>query len=335
MTFRSLIAGLLTSVLAGAGWFFVLSARDASIGDLMPSFTRFGDLFCLIAAWVALIGSIAAIIIALTFTRRDERYDETQWPIVPILLFLAVGLAALWFAVSCGSAAPLEPEPVIAEEPEPPAPAPPPEPEPEPELKPEPVIEPEPEPAPPPQPFAQATGISWPYKYPLVRDNRFISSNEMDAMLNQFIDPARNDNAARALLCGPAWIAVTGASSEEGPTLRNRARSRRRAELAADRAAQWLARHADVACPAPIVLGVDFGQHVKTRSSTPGDEAATAYQREILIISRARAALDEEISTLAAQAELETYLQDQNAKTALLAGRRYDQTPDVFVADAD
>jgi hypothetical protein len=136
---------------------------------------------------------------------------------------------------------------------------------------------------------------------------------------------ADDDVENRRLLCGKAWVAVTGSSSEEGPPERNAARARARTEYALQRASSWLYDHDQ--CGPTLVFGVDLGQH----QPTGGDGDATAYQRQILVISRLRTE-GESLTLPEARAELERFLGDPEQRVALYAGRVFTREPAIVLS---
>jgi hypothetical protein len=165
---------------------------------------------------------------------------------------------------------------------------------------------------------AASTGFSWSYKNPLIR-------GDGAGVWTQREGPFLDDNEARSLLCGKAWVAVTGSASEEGPAHRNAIRSLLRA-LAADQAAgAWIQGHAD--CVVGPLFAVDLGQH---KAGTAGaDGASTAYQRQVLVMSRTRHG-EEFITAAAARAELAAFLADPATRAALLGGRQFPAEPVIL-----
>jgi hypothetical protein len=133
------------------------------------------------------------------------------------------------------------------------------------------------------------------------------------------------DETSASLLCGKAWVAVTGSASEEGPADRNAERSRLRAAAAAEAARRWIARHPD--CGATHIFGVDLGQHAAGSPDETG--AATAYQRRVLILSRLRQD-GETLTVEAARTELAGHLANPATREAALGGRRFPAEPAIL-----
>ncbi|HXI88350.1 MAG TPA: hypothetical protein VNH64_12880, partial [Parvularculaceae bacterium] len=113
---------------------------------------------------------------------------------------------------------------------------------------------------------------------------------------------------------------------EEGPLQRNERRARVRADLALAAADKWLAAHSE--CQRPLLLGVDLGQHILTIASSP---EATAYQRQILMISRERSGADEAVTPGEASDELGAFLADDDNLVRFLAGRRFMRAPRAYL----
>ena len=170
-----------------------------------------------------------------------------------------------------------------------------------------------------PKAVASAAAFEWRFKDPLLRAGQPLWLGESR--------PFANDAEARRLLCGKAWIAVTGSASEEGPADRNAARSEIRTRRAMTQASKWLDGHPD--CGATIVFGIDLGQHAPT-SSNEDEGAATAYQRQILVASRARGDGEPALSLAAAEADLAAFVADPQMRAALLAGREFVASPAII-----
>jgi hypothetical protein len=134
------------------------------------------------------------------------------------------------------------------------------------------------------------------------------------------------DGKVAAMLCGKAWVAFTGSASEEGPADRNAMRAKARAELVAARAEAWLDAHSD--CRRPVIVALDLGQHQATNVGDPG---ATAYQRQLLVISRARATPEESVSSAAAVEEMEKFYADDVMRSRLLGARNYRHQAAAFI----
>ena len=139
-----------------------------------------------------------------------------------------------------------------------------------------------------------------------------------------------DDNAeSRRHLCGKAWVAVTGSSSQEGPEDRNRKRAAMRAAAAQSAAHGWIENHPE--CGRTIVLGVDLGQHAPSVGESD-DGAASAYQRQTLIVSRARADAGDAITASGAASELRAFLDDPASRAALYGGRVFPSEPIILPA---
>lgn len=188
--------------------------------------------------------------------------------------------------------------------------------------------------APPPAPSeieqaattSRETTLFWTYEYPYVREGRIVSSEQVDRDLATLIPMDDPDGSVAKMLCGNVWLAFSGSASEEGPLERNAVRARARAELLATRAIAWLDAHPD--CERPVVLALDLGQHVGTGAR---DARQTAYQRQAIIVSRARANPAERLSPSAARAELEAFYEDGAMRARLLGARRFKAPPAIFV----
>lgn len=309
---RALIAGTLALVMLVAGLFIVASLAGASPHDLVPllSLSRASaDLLCFLAAWGALVsGALAVIAGFLAFIARED-VDEIRrrgFPKALPILLIALSLALAWYALRCAETPP--PTPIDAPVAPTPQPQPPPPVEPE---KPKPEIE-----VAAPTVTGVASSFEWRFMDPLIRERGPLWTGGETA-------PFANENEALALLCGKAWVAVTGSASEEGPADRNERRARLRAERAAVAARRFLARHAE--CGETPVFAVSLGQHAPTGAGG-GDGAATAYQRQMFVIARARASAEAALSRSAARAELAAFLAD-GASASILAERRFSSAP--------
>ncbi len=338
MTLKALFGATITAVLLGAGAFWSLRLQGASFEDFVAALSFRGEenaLICFALAAGALLSAFLAIVSCFAAFRDedDPEYQTDEYPFGAIPFFTLLSLALFWFALGCGGrqavSEPGAPEPLVE-----------PEPEPEPLEKPllekppvdepvvleEPVIE-----ASPPSPSVAPYSAPWPYQYPLIRNGGYAPSPAVDAYLDDLFPAGDPTGALSGVLCGKAWIAVSGASSEEGPAERNATRARIRAELAAARAAEWVAQ-AGPACGSPVVLGLDLGQHVETDlNGEAGDEAATAYQRETLFITRDLAPDEAALTPQDALAELTVHLDDPAARGAFLSGRAYLSAPQPFI----
>lgn len=320
---RALIAGIIAAILWGAGLFIATSFAGGRPHDLVPllSLDRAPfELFCFLAAWGALIaGALGVLTAFLAFIAPEEeddpRFRRRGFPKAAPLVLIALALGLAWFALRCkGEQA--EPIPVAIEpqaeiEPVQPVAAAAPIDEPA-------ALEPLAE-ATPPAPVVAAASYQWPYKIPLVGADG-ASRSGADAL---FLNAAEADR----LLCGKAWVAVTGSASEEGPDGRNRTRARLRAEAARDAASRWIDRHPD--CGLTIVFGVSLGQHAY-RLGESEDGAASAYQRQALTVSRARARDEAPLARNDAEAELKAFLADPRNLEALYAGRDFPQAPEIL-----
>lgn len=318
---RALIASLFAATIFGAGAFIAASLGGGRPHDLVPLLslgrTPF-SLWCFLAAWGAIVIGVLGVLAAfLAFIAPEEeddpRFRRRGFPKSAPLILIAIALGLVWLALRCADAAAAPPiavaielETVAGEDPA--------------------DLSGEPAPAAnapgtdnSPAPIAEAAAFQWPYKIPLVRDNSAIWSGDPE--------PFSDDDEARRLLCGKAWLAVTGSSSEEGPAERNVVRARLRAGRAMAQASGWLSRHED--CGPTIVFGIDLGQHARVTGRND-DGAASAYQRQVLVVSRTRRSADESLSAGAAEEELRAFLQDPAARAALYAGRTFPAEPQIL-----
>ncbi|MEK7266931.1 MAG: hypothetical protein AAB227_12625 [Pseudomonadota bacterium] len=314
---RALLASLFAAILLGAGAFIAASLADGRPHDLLPllSLGRAPfSLWCFLAAWGAvLFGALGILAAFLAFIAPEEDADphfrRRGFPKGAPILLIAIALGLLWFALRCAgeTSAPPIAVPVM------PAPAAPVDSE---LLGEAPEI---PEPASAPTPVADAAAYQWPFKVPLVRGDSAAD------LAGERLFPDETEN--RRLFCGKAWIAVTGSSSEEGPADRNWTRARMRASAAQRAVNSWLAEHPD--CGRPIVIGVNLGQHSPI-AGDGDDGAASAYQRQVLVVSRARFSAEETLSAAAAQAELRAFLDDPASRAALYGGRTFAADPQIL-----
>lgn len=320
---RALFASLLAAILLGAGTFIVARAAGARPHDLVPLLSMGRSpfsLWCFLSAWGALAtGALGVLAAFLAFIAPEEdddpRFRRRGFPKAAPLVLAAIALAFIYFALRCASGAPeqapipvpVAPGPVEAAAETPllgEAPA---------------VAEPVAEDPPAIKPLADNAAFEWRYKYPMLRDGGAI----WDGVEQPFADQSE---AAR-LLCGKAWVAVTGSASEEGPAERNATRARLRAGRAATRARSWLSRHEE--CGPTLVLGVSLGQHAPV-AGVSDNGAATAYQRQILVVSRLRRSPDETLTAAAAVAELDQFLSNASDRAALYAGRVFPREPEIL-----
>lgn len=315
---RALIAGVLAAILFGAGLFIVASFADARVHDLpallSPARTPF-DLWCFLAAWGGLAAGILGVLAAFFAFIAPEEEDDPRFrrrgfpKSLPVaLIAIGLGLAYVSFccalraeapiavpvALTAGALAPdfgpdLVDKPAMARRAEPVVAA--------------------------PTPLADAASFQWRYMDPLMRDD--------DAIWSGAGRPFTNDPEAERLLCGKAWVAVSGSASEEGPPDRNADRARHRTQRAMEDAARWLKDHP--ACGETLVLGLDLGQHVATTQADDG--AASAYQRQVLVVSRGFETGDPTLDAATAIMELKTFLALPENRAALLAGRRFLREP--------
>lgn len=306
---RALIAGLLGAVIFAAGLFIVAGAAGSRPHDLLPllSIGRAPFvLWCFLAAWGAsLLGAIGILTAFLAFLAHEDEDEDGRYPrrgfpkaLPPFLIAVALGLAYL--ALACGArtgaaapiAVPATPDAVEEVE--------------------APLLGAEPA---PPAPTVSVAAYQWGYMDPLVRDAGGLFTGTREPFADE-------EAETRRLLCGKAWVAVSGSASEEGPPARNEARSRLRTARAMQRAARWIEDHPQ--CGATVVLGLDLGQHAQIAAA---DHAATAYQRQILVAARARGEAESALSAAAAEAELRSFLADPANRTALYAGRDFRRDP--------
>ncbi len=315
---RAFAAAILAAIMVVAGALIVARASGreaASLFEILFAGPAPGLLCFLAAAGAVLFGAGGVLAAFLAFIARedddddDRRYRRRGFPKSLPLVLVLLSLALVWIALRCAPAPAPEAPVAVAVEPEAtptddlddaldggePVPAP---------IEEEPVIA-----------FAE-TAFDWAFKDPLIRGG----GHHWMTRERPF-----SDDSAAALLCGAAWLAVTGSASEEGPADRNAERSRLRALAAAEAAKRWLARHPD--CGDPFVFAVDLGQHANGAADETG--AATAYQRRVLVITRARRN-GETLTQEAARAELAGLLGDAAARASLLGGRRFPAEPFIL-----
>jgi len=299
-------------VVAGAMIVARTGGREAAdLIEILLAGPGSGLLCFLAAAGAVLFGALGVLMALLAFIFREEdddrQFRRRGFPKGLPILLIVLSLVLVWFARRCAPAsAPEAPVAVTVEPDAPPAD------DLEGELQGgEPIV------AAPPI-TAAATAFSWSYKNPLIREGGA-------GIWVRGEGPFTDDAEARALLCGKAWVAVTGSASEEGPADRNAVRSRLRAVAADNAASQWIKSQSD--CVTGALFAVDLGQHAAGVAGDAG--AATAYQRQVLVISRARQG-DEFISASAARAELAAFLADPASRAALLGGRRFPAEPVIL-----
>ncbi|MBB5517980.1 hypothetical protein [Amphiplicatus metriothermophilus] len=338
MSLRAAVAALVCLALLVLAARLIAGFHDGGLADLLTILAfAGGSIWCALAAWTAIPAAFLTIIAAFAAfaDSQDEEEPRRRGGSVGAAAFfflLAVGL--IWLAFACANrtaeaaapppAAIVEPEPASEPEPEPP----PPEDEPEPE--PEPVAAPSP-PAPTPEVFAAP--VYWEYMYPLILDGDYRRSPSMITRLDRLFPLDDPDGETRALLCGKAWVAIAGAASQEGPRARNERRARLRAELALAAAGRWLDAHAAEDCPRPALVGLDLGQHAATVEAPRMDGTDTAWQRQILIVTR-MAAAEEMTGADKALEEVRAFYDDPQGRAALLAGRVYSRPAHIFAPDA-
>lgn len=317
---RAVFASLFAATIFGAGVFIAARLAGGRPHDLVPLLFLGRDPFsiwCFLAAWgaivVGVLGVLAAFLAFIAPEEEDElRFRRRGFPKSAPLVLIAVALGLVWVALRCASVETAAPIAVaiapgaVADEAEtdllgeaPPAEAP---------LADNAVA-----------PVSEAAAFQWPYKIPLVRDNGAIWSDDPR--------PFADNDENRRLLCGKAWLAVTGSSSEEGPAARNAMRARLRTGRAMAQASSWLSRHEE--CGPTIVFGIDLGQHAAV-TGRRDDGAASAYQRQILVVSRIRRSAAETLSAEAAEEELRALLRDPDARAALYAGRSFPAEPQIL-----
>lgn len=313
---RAVFAAVLAGVMLLAGALIVARTAGREAADLFEILLAgWGPgLWCFLAAAGALALGAAGVLTAfLAFIEREEAdagpFRRRGFPKSAPILLIAIALGLVWFALRCSGAPAPETPVAVAVEPEAPPPV-----DLEDELEGgEPVLDVA---STGPTVSFSETSFDWTFKDPLIRG----AGHQWMTRERPF-----TDESAAALLCGKAWVAVTGSASEEGPAGRNAERSRLRAAAAAEAARRWIARHPD--CGVTYVFGVDLGQHAAGAPDDTG--AATAYQRRVLVMARARND-GETLTADAARAELAGYLANSATRDAFLGGRRFPAEPVIL-----
>ncbi len=340
MSLRAGLAAIITAVLWLAGAAFMLNLTAAGPGAYFSSLffqNEAQGLRCFLLAASALLAGGFAIVSSITAFRDSEDDDDDAFPFGAIPFFLVASLGFFWFAIDCAATKPIDAPDMLQKmidaspAPDPLAPV---EPEPQSNLEtpidvPVPVAEDRP---PAPEVNALPNAASWPYQYPLIRNSGYLSSRATDAFLTSLFPADDRDGAMRALLCGKAWVAVSGASSQEGPALRNRLRAHFRAELAALNAQAWLNAQPD-SCRPPAVLALDLGQHMSTVANASAGGGATGYQRQVFIVSRRLTPDESALEPADALSELQAFLSEPENRAALLGERRYHWAPLAFAPE--
>ncbi len=304
---RAVLAAILATVMLLAGALIVARMAGREAGDVFEILLAGPSpgLWCFLAAAGALsVGAAGVLTAFLAFIAHEDDDDgpfrRRGFPKSAPIVLIALGLALVWFALRCAPAGEAAAPIAVAVEPEPAD-----------------DIEKKLAGGGPVDEAAAIafgeTGFDWTFKDPVIREggHRWMTRKR----------PFTDDSGV-ALLCGKAWVAVTGSASEEGPADRNAERARLRALEAADAARRWLARNPE--CGSTIVLAVDLGQHEAGGRDDTG--ASTAYQRRVLIASRERLT-GEALTLAAARAELAAFLADPGRRTLLLDGRRFPAEP--------
>lgn len=324
MSLRAVVAALVCLALLVLAARLIAAFHNAGLADLLAILAFSGGAFwCALAAWAAIPAAFLTIIAAFAAfadSQDEEERRRSSGAIGAAAFFFLLAGGLTWLAFACANQAsePAAPAPAAVFEPEPVT-----EPEPPPPVVKEPEPRPEPVAAPPPAPKPEvyAAPIYWEYMYPLMLNGDYRRSPSMIARLDRLFPLDDSDGATRALLCGKAWVAIAGAASQEGPRARNERRARVRAELALAAADRWLDAHAED-CRRPALVGLDLGQHAATLDAPRMDGSDTAWQRQILIVTRA-ARPGETLSAAEALAELRAFYDDPAGRAALLAGRVY------------
>lgn len=329
--YRPLRAGFVTTLmviflLVGVAVELDWLERDVhSLSAALHGVEPFSGLWPRIAAWLALASAALAISLSFLVWLEDDSDGRRRLGVSPLapFLFLALTLALLWFALRGDPPASIVEEPIA----EPVALA-----EPEAEeivlegapQEPPPPIEPEPI-APPPSPQVEAmqTPISYAYSLPRIAPSGAGGADGIDQELNAYF-------SAQPVLCGKAWVALTGAASQEGPVARNERRARLRAERAIARARLWLAEQGP-ACARPVLIGVDLGQHAAVLANPAADGSDSGNQRQVIVIGRDLAPGESGATSQTALAELAAYYADPAGRAQMLAGRVYTRDPVFFV----
>lgn len=267
------------------------------------------------AAILATLAGLAAIFFAYIAWYEEPRFDgvaHSGFPrFIPVLLWLAT---LFLIVVSVGALKKKVEAP-------PPAPA---------ATAAEPAAPEEPLPlegGTPPEPKVSAIPLSatYTFKYPLITQQGPVGLNhtEQDVAIALPIDDP--DGAVRALLCDKAWVALAGSASQEGDRARNEARSRLRTEAAVARAETWLKAHPE--CKAPVLIGLDLGQHEPVVTEPRYDGVDTAGQRRLIVVSRALRRGEQRPALDAALDEAEAFYRSPAGRIAILDGRRYEREP--------
>ena len=348
MSLNSILAAIVAAIATLFGVALIAGIRSDGIAELLPLlFFRGGELICTLAAWGSVLAGLVGVASAYASflePEEDEYYRGESFPMLIAPLFMVASFVGAWFAFSCVGAEEIE-APVAApiEVAEPAAEAlPAAAPDPEPIIDAEPVVEEAPEEiveeaveeaveeiAPPsvPQPFA--TGVSWPYKLPRVIGSGQNASPEIDAMLESIFEGNATTPSIENMACNMAWVAFAGATSQEGPEARNKKRARVRSVMLTETARQWLAENEF--CGETVLIGIDLGQHENVVAAPGEGGVGTAYQREVLIISRAKVYGENPSAPADAVAELEEWLSTEGNLEAFLAGREYKDPHVVFL----
>lgn len=340
---KAVLATVLTAIIFLAGLVIVSGVAGARATDLLELLSTNHQpfrLLCFLAAWGSIaLGGLSLLMAFLAFIAPDEEEDDPRlhrrrFPKAAPMLLVALALALAFIALRCAAAAVVAPvvTPVVApvvEEPETVEPAP---------LA-APIIEEEPGPEPraaqapvvsaTPLVYGEASDFEWLYTFPIPGEGRPAWSSVEQ--------PFADDAEARRLLCGKAWVAVTGSASEEGERALNQQRARLRTERAMTRAANWIAAHPE--CGQTPVLGINLGQHV--REGDNGQEGgdgqgdgdgpeATAYQRQVLTVGRALGPDETALTAAQARREASAFINDPAAFSAFLGRRRFQDAPTII-----
>ncbi len=316
---RAIAAAILAAIMVVAGALIVARAVGREAADLFEVLLAGpapGLLCFLAAAGAVLFGALGVLTAFLAFIAREEDEDDDRrfrrrgFPKSLPLVLIILSLALVWLALRCAPAPTPEFPVAVAVAPEAPLAA---------EID-EDLAGGEAPPALEAQQGAYVFGetrFDWGFKDPLIRDGRPVWMSS---------ERPFTDETDASLLCGKAWVGVTGSASEEGPAKRNAERSRLRARAAAEAAQRWLAGRPD--CGETVVFGVDLGQHAEGIADDTG--AATAYQRRVLVIARDRLG-GATMSQDAARADLAAALADPAQRAALLGGRRFPAEPAIVI----
>lgn len=317
---RALLGAVVAALLLAIGVALVLSGLKSHFGafaDQIFGRTDLATLWSRIVGWLAVASGVLTILSAYVAWYEEPEFDGVTrrgFPrYVPVLLF-AVTLALLWLAMG------LMKKPVVEAPPAAPAAAP---------------VEEEPleleggDPLPEPQVTAVSLPVRYTFRYPLITAHGAEGAAFTQRDLALAFPMKDGDGRVRALLCGKAWVALTGSASQEGDRDRNEARARLRAELAIARARAWLQAHAED-CPAPTLIGLDLGQHEAVVAAPAFDGADTADQRQLIIVTRALGADENPPTPEAALAEALAFYASAEGRAAILSGRRYLREAEFF-----